>query len=494
MLKPRRTAGDWSRVVLHLAVFGLLLVSVELSLTALLQLLYRGGSWFETLLNLAIAFFGASVGLLLLRTARRDRRMVGLFGWLSDLDRLLGGLSPPLTGEALQPVFAHLVSVLPEHCGWIGVLKVPGLLIQGDHHRRRYLPVASKLVEGGWDVGWAESVLRQRMDTGVSAGQLQRCPLPLVAGSGTLLSQVVDSPVGDLSTGLAVARCAGSRVLDPVTTRALTAGLTMLNQRIGGLLVEVTARREGLGLEHLGMVMRVLAHEINNDLQGALNRLEGQTESSSELLVDLRALLARTAHWCYLMRESPFLIDRMLPVERGQVSLSVCLRQTLAECRTAWPDQLFVIDQPADGEVQVVGDQHLQCVLRNLVHNAASFSPDDTGVEVTLQLDGVFAHVLVHDAGPGVDPADVERIFAPLAGVGAQRRQGLRASHGMGVGLTISRAIARGYGGDLRCHSNHGTSGGLFELLLPLAHGKGEEEAHGARSGTGLQPRGAGGG
>jgi signal transduction histidine kinase len=494
MLKRRRTAGDWSRTVLDLAVFGLLLVSVELSLTALLQLLQRGGSWFETLLNLAIAFFGASVGLLLLRIARRDRRMVGLFGWLCDLDRLLGGLSPPLTGEVLQPVFAHLVSVLPDHCGWIGVLKVPGLLIQGEHRRRRYLPVASKLVDGGWSVGWAESVLRRQMDTGGASGQLQHQPLAQADFSGRLLTQVVCSPVGDLCTGLAVARCAGCRVLDPVTTRALTAGLTMLNQRIGGLLVEVIARREGLGLEHLGMVMRVLAHEINNDLQGALNRLDGQETPSDDLRVDLRAQLARAAHWSYLMREAPFLMDRMLPLERRQVSLSACLRQTLAESRAAWPEQLFVVDQPESGEVQVVGDQHLSCVLRNLVHNAASFSPEDAGVEITLQLDGLFAHVLVHDGGPGVDPADVERIFAPLAGMGAQRRRGERASHGMGVGLTISRAIARGYGGDLRCHSNQGSAGGLFELLLPLAADKGKEEAHGTGTRTGLQPGGAGGG
>jgi C4-dicarboxylate-specific signal transduction histidine kinase len=36
----------------------------------------------------------------------------------------------------------------------------------------------------------------------------------------------------------------------------------------------------------------------------------------------------------------------------------------------------------------------------------------------------------------------------------------------MGVGLTISRAIARAYGGELLCHSNKETKGGVFEVIL----------------------------
>jgi signal transduction histidine kinase len=82
----------------------------------------------------------------------------------------------------------------------------------------------------------------------------------------------------------------------------------------------------------------------------------------------------------------------------------------------------------------------------------------------------------VKDEGPGVDPADLDMIFAPLESMREGRRAGARVDYGMGVGLTISRAIARAYGGELFCHSNREEAGGVFEVTLPLAEtSQGEE-------------------
>lgn len=457
-----------SHTVQDLAAFGLLLVSGTLAILVLWQQKQAGLRWFEALLLLVVAGFGSLVGLLLLRLVHRDRRMVDLFGWMGGLDRLLGGLSPPLTPTALAPLIDHMLKLYPCHCGWVCVLRAPGLLIRGEQVRRRYLPVISPQKQGGWDAGRAEALLRDRMDhswVGSEQAALDGMPLHF------LLIRVLFDPTGEFGAGLAVALPSVWKGRDRLTEQALTTGLTMLTQRIGGLLVEVMAHRDGLGMESLGMVMRVLAHEINNDLQGALNRLDGAWATDrEEQLVDLRALLARAAHWSYLMREAPFLIDRQLPVECGRVSLRECLRQTVAETRVAWPDLSFVVDLPQQaGPLIVVGDGHLRSVLRNLVHNAASFSPETAPVGISVRVEGDFVHVLVQDEGPGVDPADVERVFAPLQGQQLGRRWGERVQHGMGVGLTLSRAIARVYGGELRCHSNHERSGGLFEVLLPLA-------------------------
>jgi len=198
----------------------------------------------------------------------------------------------------------------------------------------------------------------------------------------------------------------------------------------------------------------------------------GMTEDSA---LHLRSLLARSAHWSHLMREAPFLADKVLPFERHVVSLTAHLRETLEEVRQAWPEVTFVVRRPEGGdEIKVTGDQHLRSVLRNLLHNAASYTPEEGSVEVRIEVDGKSAHLVVTDEGPGVDPADVDMIFAPLESMKEGRRAGARVDYGMGVGLTISRAIARAYGGELVCHSNAETQGGVFEVVLPLEESEGK--------------------
>lgn len=167
------------------------------------------------------------------------------------------------------------------------------------------------------------------------------------------------------------------------------------------------------------------------------------------------------------MREAPFLADKVLPFERNVVSLTDNLREILEEVRQAWPDVVFIVNR-TEGveEILVTGDQHIRSIIRNLLHNAASYTPEDGSVEVTITEDQENIRLLVKDEGPGVDPADVDMIFAPLESMKEGRKKGERVDYGMGVGLTISRAIARAYGGELLCHSNKETQGGVFEVIL----------------------------
>lgn len=178
------------------------------------------------------------------------------------------------------------------------------------------------------------------------------------------------------------------------------------------------------------------------------------------------------------MREAPFLVDKVLPFERLVVSLTEHLSETLEEVRQAWPDVVFIVNRPEDQkDILVTGDSHLRSILRNLLHNAASYTPDEGKVEVTITEDEENIRVIVQDEGPGVDPADVDMIFAPLDSMREGRRTGNRVDYGMGVGLTISRAIARAYGGELFCHSNREPQGGLFEVVLLKEEQDGSKEA-----------------
>jgi two-component system, OmpR family, sensor kinase len=100
--------------------------------------------------------------------------------------------------------------------------------------------------------------------------------------------------------------------------------------------------------------------------------------------------------------------------------------------------------------------------VRNLLDNAATAAPG--GGRIRLELDGTPSEALVRvvDDGPGVPPADRERIFERFV-----RLDGRSGRPGAGLGLAIARGIARQHGGDLRCDTVE--RGASFTLLLPAA-------------------------
>lgn len=112
--------------------------------------------------------------------------------------------------------------------------------------------------------------------------------------------------------------------------------------------------------------------------------------------------------------------------------------------------------------VRVVGDRHqLSRALRNLTDNAARHATG--GVE--LRTDGRTGHAVIDvlDDGPGVPAAERERIFQRFVRLDASRQ---RPAGGAGLGLAISREIARAHGGELSALEHAG--GAHLQLRLPL--------------------------
>jgi two-component system sensor histidine kinase KdpD len=99
-------------------------------------------------------------------------------------------------------------------------------------------------------------------------------------------------------------------------------------------------------------------------------------------------------------------------------------------------------------------------LLDNLVDNALKHGGTDTPVELLARRVGEQLLIAVRDRGPGVPPAQRERIFDSF-------RQGEGAGRGAGVGLALCRAVAQAHGGELRLRPrSHG--GASFELWLPI--------------------------
>ena len=111
---------------------------------------------------------------------------------------------------------------------------------------------------------------------------------------------------------------------------------------------------------------------------------------------------------------------------------------------------------PANGEERAV----IQ-ILVNLIGNAVRHSPEGASVQLQFSRTAGTASVTVADRGPGIEPADQQRIFERFER--ADERAG-----GTGLGLAISRRLARSMGGDVTLESGLG-QGSRFTLTLPSA-------------------------
>ena len=117
-------------------------------------------------------------------------------------------------------------------------------------------------------------------------------------------------------------------------------------------------------------------------------------------------------------------------------------------------------------DLTVMGDpDKISGILRNVIDNAVRASGAHGQVHVAVQAQNAWAVIDIFDSGPGVAPADRERIFERLV----RLDHGRAADRGgAGLGLAIARGYARAHGGDLTCEDPRG-SGALFRLTLPLA-------------------------
>jgi signal transduction histidine kinase len=127
--------------------------------------------------------------------------------------------------------------------------------------------------------------------------------------------------------------------------------------------------------------------------------------------------------------------------------------------------------EPCDERLIVRTDPHpLKQIVLNLLTNAIKFTPRGGVVRMRCgpvqerRADG-FAYVEVQDTGPGISEEHIEAIWKPFVQVGRTLSQ---PAEGVGLGLAISRDLARRLGGDLSVISQVG-AGSTFTLTIPLA-------------------------
>ncbi|HJU69441.1 MAG TPA: ATP-binding protein [Gemmatimonadaceae bacterium] len=117
-------------------------------------------------------------------------------------------------------------------------------------------------------------------------------------------------------------------------------------------------------------------------------------------------------------------------------------------------------------EYRVLADvERVGQIFINLLSNAVKFTPPGGSVTLRCEPEGDRLAFHISDTGIGIPADQIESIFDPFVQVNTRLT---RTEEGIGLGLAISRDLARGMGGDLKVESREGV-GSTFTLTLPLA-------------------------
>jgi len=203
------------------------------------------------------------------------------------------------------------------------------------------------------------------------------------------------------------------------------------------------------------------AHELRSPLAGLRNTVEvalahGDAADPTALLATTERLQGLTDDLLLLAR-----LERTTPATGTPVDVAAIAEELVGERRyRVPPDERFIVlaREPA----LVTGrEEELARMLRNLLDNASRYARDHVVVTVAQPEPGL-VRVEVRDDGPGIPPADRERVFERFARVDEARDRG---HGGAGLGLAIARDIAVRHGGSL--YSADTTAGACLVAELP---------------------------
>ncbi|MBA2539399.1 MAG: response regulator [Deltaproteobacteria bacterium] len=266
-------------------------------------------------------------------------------------------------------------------------------------------------------------------------------------------------------------------------TRALAQLNDTLEERVKERTSELEASEEAL--RHANTALRAadlqkdqfiatLAHELRNPLAPLRTGLDLLVQSpDAHISSASRTINAMNRQLDHMVR----LIDDLLDVSRISRGLIELLREPVAVSN--------IIDHALDAarpflekrkqRVAVAGPVAIQVhadptrvaqIVGNLLHNASKFSPPDTEIRVEIATDANDLIMRVIDAGVGIAPEDVSRIFDMFASVGHSSVSG---SSGLGIGLALARRLAELHGGSLTAVSEGKGAGSTFTLTMKSA-------------------------
>ncbi|MCR4378976.1 MAG: sensor histidine kinase [Rhodospirillales bacterium] len=260
--------------------------------------------------------------------------------------------------------------------------------------------------------------------------------------------------------------------------------MTARTDEIGELALALNDMTEGLWarMDAIEAFAADVSHEIKNPLTSLKSAVETATrlkdpDAQRKLMAVILDDVERLDRLITDISNASRLDAELSRAEPKPVNLSAMLT-TIADIHTASLSEnapTLSIAAPAESEgslmVSGIADRLVQ-VLRNLISNAQSFSPQtpDAAIRITAGREGAWVVITVEDDGPGIPEGKFEAIFNRFY---TERPQAEEFGRHSGLGLAISKQIVEAHGGTIIAENakteDGAVTGARFTVRLPAA-------------------------
>jgi len=258
--------------------------------------------------------------------------------------------------------------------------------------------------------------------------------------------------------------------------------------RTGRISARVRTQNTGDALDDLGQLVNAMLDRIEaliagmrgaldnvaHDLRTPMMRLRGMAENALQSSNDPAVLREALADCLEESERVVAMLNTLMDIseaETGTMTLQrepVNLRELIQNAVDLYEDVaedkgVSLASETVDDIWIDVDRNRLRQVLANLLDNAVKYTPAGGRVDIGARRDGPNACVRVADTGAGIAADELPRIWDRL-----YRGDKSRSERGLGLGLSLVKAIVEAHGGAVSVTSTPG-AGSTFELCLPTA-------------------------
>ncbi|RYX89010.1 MAG: HAMP domain-containing histidine kinase [Comamonadaceae bacterium] len=262
----------------------------------------------------------------------------------------------------------------------------------------------------------------------------------------------------------AIVQLGENRLEDPIDIRGPT-DVRGVSQRLEWLrlrLTELEADKSRF-LRHVSHELKTPLAALREGVALLEDEVTGELNTSqreiARILYQNTAALQRQIEALLRFNAAAFEATQL---RREPTDIPALLHRLVQDQQLQWQSQGLHVVVEGGPMVLQADPEKLGTAMANVLSNAIRFSPREGTIRLSVSRSGAWAFIDIADQGPGVAPADVQRIFEPFY---RGERQPVGGLPGTGIGLSIVVGYIEAHGGEVELLSD--AAGATFRIKIP---------------------------